>query len=103
MEKKKEQDKAKEKQQEELSKQRQIEKVTHTYKHTYKSKYYFFMYFFFFISSFQDLEEQSRLIAASSRPANPSASDGHVLVLSHSHSEDSDAGDEVKKRGESDA
>ncbi|XP_058488240.1 DCC-interacting protein 13-alpha [Solea solea] len=76
VEKQKEQDKAKEKQQEELSKQRQIEK---------------------------DLEEQSRLIAASSRPANPPASDGHVLVLSNSQSEDSDAGDEVKKKGESEA
>lgn len=76
VEKKKEEDKAKEKQQEELSKQRQIEK---------------------------DLEEQSRLIAASSRPANPPASDGQVLVLSNSQSEDSDAGEEGKKRGESDA
>ncbi|KAG7495289.1 DCC-interacting protein 13-alpha [Solea senegalensis] len=76
VEKQKEQDKAKEKQQEELSKQKQIEK---------------------------DLEEQSRLIAASSRPANPPASDGHVLVLSNSQSEDSDAGDEVKKKGESEA
>ncbi|XP_073326268.1 DCC-interacting protein 13-alpha [Pagrus major] len=75
-EKKKEQDKAKEKQQEELSKQRQIEK---------------------------DLEEQSRLIAASSRPANPPGSDGQFLVLSNSQSEDSDAGEEGKKRGESEA
>ncbi|XP_070696429.1 DCC-interacting protein 13-alpha [Pempheris klunzingeri] len=76
VEKRKEQDKAKEKQQEELSKQRQIEK---------------------------DLEEQSRLIAASSRPANPSASDGQFLVLSNSQSEDSDAGEEGKKKGESEA
>uniref|UniRef100_A0A3B5ASC2 Adaptor protein, phosphotyrosine interacting with PH domain and leucine zipper 1 n=1 Tax=Stegastes partitus TaxID=144197 RepID=A0A3B5ASC2_9TELE len=76
VEKKKEQDKAKEKQQEELSKQRQIEK---------------------------DLEEQSRLIAASSRPANPPAADGQFLVLSNSQSEDSDAGEEGKKRGESEA
>ncbi|KAG7226671.1 hypothetical protein INR49_001841 [Caranx melampygus] len=76
VEKRKEQDKAKEKQQEELSKQRQIEK---------------------------DLEEQSRLIAASSRPANPPAADGQFLVLSNSQSEDSDAGDEGKKRGESEA
>nr|XP_020466840.1 DCC-interacting protein 13-alpha isoform X2 [Monopterus albus] len=76
VEKKKEQDKAKEKQHEELSKQRQIEK---------------------------DLEEQSRLIAASSRPANPPSSDGQVLVLSNSQSEDSDAGEEGKKRGESEA
>ncbi|XP_041639217.1 DCC-interacting protein 13-alpha [Cheilinus undulatus] len=74
-EKKKEQDKAKEKQQEELSKQRQIEK---------------------------DLEEQSRLIAASSRPANPPAPDGQFLVLSNSQSEDS-GGEEGKKRGESEA
>ncbi|XP_028262299.1 DCC-interacting protein 13-alpha [Parambassis ranga] len=76
VEKRKEQDKAKEKQQEELSKQRQIEK---------------------------DLEEQSRLIAASTRPANPSASDGQFLVLSNSQSEDSDAGEEGKKKGESEA
>lgn len=76
VEKRKEQDKAKEKQQEELSKQRQIEK---------------------------DLEEQSRLIAASSRPANPPTSDGQFLVLSNSQSEDSDAGEEGKKKGESEA
>ncbi|XP_029908241.1 DCC-interacting protein 13-alpha [Myripristis murdjan] len=76
VERRKEHDKAKEKQQEELSKQRQIEK---------------------------DLEEQSRLIAASSRPANAPASDGKVLVLSNSQSEDSDAGDEGKKKGESEA
>ncbi|XP_077428488.1 DCC-interacting protein 13-alpha [Vanacampus margaritifer] len=76
-EKRKEQDKAKEKQKEELSKQRQIEK---------------------------DLEEQSRLIAASSRPANSAGADGHFVVLSNSQSEDSDAGgDEGKKKGESDA
>uniref|UniRef100_A0A3Q4BFM2 PID domain-containing protein n=1 Tax=Mola mola TaxID=94237 RepID=A0A3Q4BFM2_MOLML len=76
VEMKKEQDKAKEKQQEELSKQRQIEK---------------------------DLEEQSRLIAASSRPANPTGPDGQFLVLSSSQSEDSDAGEEGKKKGESEA
>uniref|UniRef100_A0A672G693 PID domain-containing protein n=1 Tax=Salarias fasciatus TaxID=181472 RepID=A0A672G693_SALFA len=77
VEKRKEEDKAKEKQQEELSKQRQIEK---------------------------DLEEQSRLIAASSRPANPPPSDGQFLVLSNSQSEDSDAGGEDgKKKGESEA
>ncbi|XP_060925514.1 DCC-interacting protein 13-alpha [Limanda limanda] len=76
VEKRKEQDKAKEKQQEELSKQRQIEK---------------------------DLEEQSRLIAASSRPANPPAADGQFLVLSISPSEESEAGDEGKKTGESEA
>ncbi|CAL8338377.1 unnamed protein product [Merluccius merluccius] len=74
--KRKEQDKEQEKKEEELSKQRQIEK---------------------------DLEEQSRLIAASSRPANPPSSDGQFLVLSNSQSEDSDAGDEGKKLGESDA
>ncbi|XP_056128751.1 DCC-interacting protein 13-alpha [Lampris incognitus] len=76
VERRKEKDKAKEKQEEELSKQRQIEK---------------------------DLEEQSRLIAASSRPVNPPASDGQFLVLSNSQSEDSDAGEEGKKRGESEA
>ncbi|KAM8867480.1 DCC-interacting protein 13-alpha [Synchiropus picturatus] len=75
-EKKKEQDKAKEKQQEELCKQRQIEK---------------------------DLEEQSRLIAASSRPSNPPAADGQFLVLSQSQSEDSDTGEVGKKKGESEA
>lgn len=51
----------------------------------------------------QDLEEQSRLIAASSRPANPTGADGQFLTLSNSQSEDSDAGDEGKKRGESEA
>uniref|UniRef100_A0A096MBS0 DCC-interacting protein 13-alpha n=1 Tax=Poecilia formosa TaxID=48698 RepID=A0A096MBS0_POEFO len=76
VEKKKEQDKAKEKQQEELNKQRQIEK---------------------------DLEEQSRLIAASSRPANLPTPDGQFLVLSSSQSEESDVGEEGKKRGESEA
>ncbi|XP_074493700.1 DCC-interacting protein 13-alpha [Sebastes fasciatus] len=76
VEKRRENDKAKEKQQEELSKQRQIEK---------------------------DLEEQSRLIAASSRPPNPPAADGQFLVLSNSQSEDSDAGEEGKKKGESEA
>uniref|UniRef100_A0A8C2WGS3 DCC-interacting protein 13-alpha n=1 Tax=Cyclopterus lumpus TaxID=8103 RepID=A0A8C2WGS3_CYCLU len=73
VEKRKEHDKAKEKQQEELSKQKQIEK---------------------------DLEEQSRLIAASSRPANQPAADGQFLVLSNSQSEDSDAGEEGKKESE---
>ncbi|XP_032405084.1 DCC-interacting protein 13-alpha [Xiphophorus hellerii] len=76
VEKKKEQDKAKEKQQEELNKQKQIEK---------------------------DLEEQSRLIAASSRPSNLPAPDGQFLVLSSSQSEESDVGEEGKKRGESEA
>uniref|UniRef100_A0A665VMX4 PID domain-containing protein n=1 Tax=Echeneis naucrates TaxID=173247 RepID=A0A665VMX4_ECHNA len=50
-----------------------------------------------------DLEEQSRLIAASSRPANSPAPDGQFLVLSNSQSEDSDAGEEGKKKGESEA
>uniref|UniRef100_A0A673Z683 Adaptor protein, phosphotyrosine interaction, PH domain and leucine zipper containing 1 n=1 Tax=Salmo trutta TaxID=8032 RepID=A0A673Z683_SALTR len=76
-EKKEEQDKAKEKQQEELSKQKQIEK---------------------------DLEEQSRLIAASSRPTPPAPSaDGQFLVLSKSQSEDSEAGVEGREKGESEA
>nr|XP_057911220.1 DCC-interacting protein 13-alpha [Doryrhamphus excisus] len=76
-EKRKEQDKAKEKQEEELSKQKQIEK---------------------------DLEEQSRLIAASSRPGNPTTADGHFVVLSNSQSEDSDTtGEEGKRKGESEA
>ncbi|XP_051768814.1 DCC-interacting protein 13-alpha isoform X1 [Ctenopharyngodon idella] len=73
--KQRELDKAKEKQQEELHKQKQIEK---------------------------DLEEQSRLIAASSRPNQPAA-DGQILVLSNSQSEDSDVGDEGQKKGESEA
>uniref|UniRef100_A0A3Q2Y3Q8 Adaptor protein, phosphotyrosine interaction, PH domain and leucine zipper containing 1 n=1 Tax=Hippocampus comes TaxID=109280 RepID=A0A3Q2Y3Q8_HIPCM len=51
-----------------------------------------------------DLEEQSRLIAASSRPANSAGADGHFVVLSNSQSEDSDAGgEEGKKKCESDA
>ncbi|XP_036839113.1 DCC-interacting protein 13-alpha isoform X1 [Oncorhynchus mykiss] len=71
-EKKKEQDRAKEKQQEELSKQKQIEK---------------------------DLEEQSRLIAAFSRPTPLAAgTDGQFLVLSNSQSEDSDAGVEGREK-----
>uniref|UniRef100_A0A8C9TMN2 Adaptor protein, phosphotyrosine interaction, PH domain and leucine zipper containing 1 n=1 Tax=Scleropages formosus TaxID=113540 RepID=A0A8C9TMN2_SCLFO len=69
--------KAKEKQQEELSKQKQIEK---------------------------DLEEQSRLIAASSRPnAAATASDKQFMVLSNSQSEDSDTGEDSRKKGESEA
>ncbi|CAB1314574.1 unnamed protein product, partial [Coregonus sp. 'balchen'] len=76
-EKRKEQDKAKEKQQEELSKQKQIEK---------------------------DLEEQSCLIAAFSRPTPLAAgTDGQFLVLSNSQSEDSDAGVEEREKGESEA
>uniref|UniRef100_A0A3Q1HA49 Uncharacterized protein n=1 Tax=Anabas testudineus TaxID=64144 RepID=A0A3Q1HA49_ANATE len=55
------------------------------------------------LHSEMDLEEQSRLIAASSRPANQPASDGQFLVLSNSQSEDSDAGEEGKKKGESEA
>lgn len=52
----------------------------------------------------QDLEEQSRLIAASSRPTPPAPSaDGQFLVLSKSQSEDSDAGVEGREKGESEA
>lgn len=51
----------------------------------------------------QDLEEQSRLIAASSRPANSAGADGHFVVLSNSQSEDSDAGGDEGKKCESDA
>ncbi|XP_038264599.1 DCC-interacting protein 13-alpha isoform X2 [Dermochelys coriacea] len=68
-------DKVKEKQQKELSKQKQIEK---------------------------DLEEQSRLIAASSRPSQ-SSGEGQFVVLSHSQSEDSDLGEDGKKKRESEA
>lgn len=68
-EKQKEIERVKEKQQKELSKQKQIEK---------------------------DLEEQSRLIAASNRP-NQAGSEGQ-LVLSSSQSEESDLGEEGKKR-----
>ncbi|KAL6046177.1 hypothetical protein STEG23_035487 [Scotinomys teguina] len=68
-EKQKEIERVREKQQKELSKQKQIEK---------------------------DLEEQSRLIAASSRP-NQAGSEGQ-LVLSSSQSEESDLGEEGKKR-----
>ncbi|KAF3829038.1 hypothetical protein GH733_003302 [Mirounga leonina] len=69
-EKQKEIQRVKEKQQKELSKQKQIEK---------------------------DLEEQSRLIAASSRP-NQASSEGQFVVLSSSQSEESDLGEEGKKR-----
>uniref|UniRef100_A0A8C3BK08 Adaptor protein, phosphotyrosine interacting with PH domain and leucine zipper 1 n=1 Tax=Cairina moschata TaxID=8855 RepID=A0A8C3BK08_CAIMO len=72
-EKAKEIERVREKQQKELSKQKQIEK---------------------------DLEEQSRLIAASSR-SNPSGGEGHFLVLSSSQSEDSDLGEDGKKKKES--
>uniref|UniRef100_A0A8D0GI82 Adaptor protein, phosphotyrosine interacting with PH domain and leucine zipper 1 n=1 Tax=Sphenodon punctatus TaxID=8508 RepID=A0A8D0GI82_SPHPU len=65
----------KEKQQKELSKQKQIEK---------------------------DLEEQSRLIAASARPSQNSG-DGQCVVLSSSQSEDSDLGEDGKKKRESEA
>uniref|UniRef100_A0A452V0I6 Adaptor protein, phosphotyrosine interacting with PH domain and leucine zipper 1 n=1 Tax=Ursus maritimus TaxID=29073 RepID=A0A452V0I6_URSMA len=44
-----------------------------------------------------DLEEQSRLIAASSRP-NQASSEGQFVVLSSSQSEESDLGEEGKKR-----
>ncbi|KAM9134778.1 DCC-interacting protein 13-alpha isoform 2-T2 [Pangshura tecta] len=74
-EKQKEIDKVKEKQQKELSKQKQIEK---------------------------DLEEQSRLIAASSRPSQ-SSGEGQFVVLSSSQSEDSDLGEDGKKKRESEA
>ncbi|XP_071669003.1 DCC-interacting protein 13-alpha isoform X2 [Patagioenas fasciata] len=74
-EKQKEMDRVKEKQQKELNKQKQIEK---------------------------DLEEQSRLIAASSR-ANQSSGDGQFVVLSSSQSEDSDLGEDGKKKRESEA
>nr|XP_033781773.1 DCC-interacting protein 13-alpha isoform X2 [Geotrypetes seraphini] len=74
-EKQKEMDKVKEKQQKELNKQKQIEK---------------------------DLEEQSRLIAASSRP-NQITGDGQFVMLSSSQSEDSDVGEDGKKKKESEA
>uniref|UniRef100_A0A4W4FCV1 DCC-interacting protein 13-alpha n=1 Tax=Electrophorus electricus TaxID=8005 RepID=A0A4W4FCV1_ELEEL len=54
------------------------------------------------LHSEMDLEEQSRLIAASSRP-NPPAADGQFLVLSNSQSEDNDAGEESRKKEESEA
>lgn len=54
------------------------------------------------ISFFQDLEEQSRLIAASNR-SNQSSGEGQFVVLSSSQSEDSDLGDEGKKKRESEA
>ncbi|XP_017810852.1 DCC-interacting protein 13-alpha isoform X4 [Papio anubis] len=69
-EKQKEIERVKEKQQKELNKQKQIEK---------------------------DLEEQSRLIAASSRP-NQASSEGQFVVLSSSQSEESDLGEGGKKR-----
>uniref|UniRef100_A0A8C7CJ08 DCC-interacting protein 13-alpha n=1 Tax=Oncorhynchus kisutch TaxID=8019 RepID=A0A8C7CJ08_ONCKI len=51
-----------------------------------------------------DLEEQSRLIAAFSRPTPLAAgTDGQFLVLSNSQSEDSDAGVEGREKGESEA
>ncbi|XP_063282953.1 DCC-interacting protein 13-alpha [Pelobates fuscus] len=74
-EKQKEIEKVKEKQQKEISKQKEIEK---------------------------DLEEQSRLIAASSRP-NQAGADGQFVVLSSSQSEDSDLGENGKKKTESEA
>ncbi|NXA45277.1 DP13A protein, partial [Nothocercus julius] len=74
-EKQKEIDRVKEKQQKELTKQKQIEK---------------------------DLEEQSRLIAASSR-ANQSSGEGQFVVLSSSQSEDSDLGEDGRKKRESEA
>ncbi|XP_032065430.1 DCC-interacting protein 13-alpha isoform X2 [Thamnophis elegans] len=74
-EKQKELEREKEKKQKELNKQKQIEK---------------------------DLEEQSRLIAASSR-SNQSVGEGQFVVLSNSPSEDSDLGEDGKKKQESDA
>lgn len=73
-EKQKEVDKEKERQQKELNKQKQIEK---------------------------DLEEQSRLIAASVRP-NPNSGDGQVLVLNSSQPED-EVGDDGKTKRDSEA
>uniref|UniRef100_A0A8C0JG31 DCC-interacting protein 13-alpha n=1 Tax=Chelonoidis abingdonii TaxID=106734 RepID=A0A8C0JG31_CHEAB len=49
-----------------------------------------------------DLEEQSRLIAASSRPSQNSG-EGQFVVLSSSQSEDSDLGEDGKKKRESEA
>ncbi|XP_066859080.1 DCC-interacting protein 13-alpha isoform X2 [Anser cygnoides] len=63
----------KDKQQKELSKQKQIKK---------------------------DLEEQSRLIAASSR-SNPHGGEGQFVVLRSSQSEDSNLGEDGKKKRES--
>ncbi|XP_068940378.1 DCC-interacting protein 13-alpha [Petaurus breviceps papuanus] len=74
-EKQKEIERVKEKQQKELNKQKQIEK---------------------------DLEEQSRLIAASSRP-NQTSGEGQFVVLSSSQSEESDLGEDGKKNKESEA
>lgn len=51
---------------------------------------------------FQDLEEQSRLIAASSRSIQ-SVGEGQFVILSNSPSEDSDLGEDGKKKQESDA
>ncbi|XP_067907796.1 DCC-interacting protein 13-alpha isoform X2 [Heterodontus francisci] len=74
--KQKELDREKERQLKELDKQKQIEK---------------------------DLEEQSRLIAASSRP-NQTSGEGQFLPLANSsQSEDSEAGDDGKKKKESEA
>lgn len=56
-----------------------------------------------FSLGFQDLEEQSRLIAASSRSSNPPGPDGQFLVLGSSQSEDSNAAEEGKKKDESEA
>uniref|UniRef100_A0A8D2Q021 Adaptor protein, phosphotyrosine interacting with PH domain and leucine zipper 1 n=1 Tax=Zosterops lateralis melanops TaxID=1220523 RepID=A0A8D2Q021_ZOSLA len=49
-----------------------------------------------------DLEEQSRLIAASSR-SNQSSTEGQFVVVSSSQSEDSDLGEDGKKKRESEA
>ncbi|KAG8549693.1 hypothetical protein GDO81_020054 [Engystomops pustulosus] len=74
-EKQKEIEKVKEKQEKEINKQKQIEK---------------------------DLEEQSRLIAASSRPNQPGA-EGHVVVLNANQSEEANQSEVGKKKGESEA
>ncbi|XP_050568763.1 DCC-interacting protein 13-alpha-like [Cygnus atratus] len=66
-------ERVKDKQQKELSKQKQIKK---------------------------DLQEQSRLIAASSR-SNPSGGEGQFVVLRSSQSEDSNLGEDRKKKRES--
>lgn len=66
------------------------------------SKLIFLFRFPPFPVSHQDLEEQSRLIAASSR-ANQSSGDGQFVVLSSSQSEDSDLGEDGKKKRESEA
>uniref|UniRef100_A0A674JI01 Adaptor protein, phosphotyrosine interacting with PH domain and leucine zipper 1 n=1 Tax=Terrapene triunguis TaxID=2587831 RepID=A0A674JI01_9SAUR len=55
-----------------------------------------------YLHFYLDLEEQSRLIAASSRPIQ-SSGEGQFVVLSSSQSEDSDLGEDGKKKRESEA